>query len=176
MSAKLKNSHPSVGTVIGKYVVIESGIKNNGRYCARVRCECGRENIVKEHHLLRPSTAGCKRCSQKTDPLEVRFWSKVAIGSPGECWEWKAARLKSGGYGAFMIDGVTHRANRVAWELSNGQRLPTGMFACHRCDNPPCCNPLHLFAGTPKDNTDDKDRKQRGRNQCGPWMRKMPIA
>jgi hypothetical protein len=95
----------------------------------------------------------------------------VAIGAPDECWNWTGAKLKSGGYGAFRLDGLTLRAPRVAWALTHGGESPGQLFVCHRCDNPPCCNPRHLFLGTAKDNTDDKDRKGRGRNQVGPWRR-----
>lgn len=97
-----------------------------------------------------------------------RFWSKVDKG-PG-CWTWTGA-TQNYGYGAVTIHGLTRRAHRVSWELAHGP-IPDGLHVCHRCDNPPCVNPDHLFLGTAQDNVDDKDAKGRGRNQVGPWVRR----
>jgi hypothetical protein len=92
--------------------------------------------------------------------LEERFWSKVKIGRPDDCWEWQASRTKKG-YGSF---GITSRkvvgAHRIAWELTNGS-IPEGLEVLHSCDNPPCCNPAHLFLGTKKDNRIDCVNKNR---------------
>lgn len=56
--------------------------------------------------------------------------------------------------------GVVWNANRYSWALHNGP-IPEGKIVCHDCDNPPCCNPKHLWVGTHKDNADDRDRKGR---------------
>ena len=53
------------------------------------------------------------------------------------------------------------KAHRFSWELYNAKEIPKGMCVLHRCDNPPCCNPDHLFIGTMKDNTQDMMRKER---------------
>ena len=89
-----------------------------------------------------------------------RFWSKVSIKSADECWEWKAGRLPFG-YGQIFMHGKAQRAPRLALVLS-GITVPKGAFVCHHCDNPPCCNPAHLFIGTNKDNALDMCAK--GRN------------
>lgn len=94
-------------------------------------------------------------------PLAVRFWSKVDKRGPDECWPWQAApRKKSEGYGAFWLDGRHQPATRVAWILTNGE-FPKGKQVLHHCDNPPCCNPAHLFLGTNLENNADKVAKNR---------------
>lgn len=89
------------------------------------------------------------------------FWKSVDKKSVIECWEWKGARLKLG-YGRFRSAGKFVQAHRFSYALHAGH-IPVGMCVCHRCDNPPCCNPAHLFLGTKKDNADDRDKK--GRNK-----------
>jgi len=92
------------------------------------------------------------------------FWKKV-IKKDG-CWEWAACTNESG-YGIFHTGKKTDRAHRVSWILTNGE-IPSGLFVCHKCDNPPCTNPDHLFLGTNKDNVDDMIAK--GRNSKPPMM------
>jgi hypothetical protein len=91
--------------------------------------------------------------------LEERFWSRVAVQDPMGCWVWQGGTCE--GYGMLRTEGsVVDRAHRVSWRLTHGS-IPDGLCVLHRCDNPPCVNPAHLFLGTRADNNEDKKRKGR---------------
>jgi len=94
---------------------------------------------------------------------KMRFWSKVDIRSPDECWEWQASVFGSG-YGRFRIASyVIASANRVALIIHTGQDH-LHLFALHECDNPRCCNPHHLYWGTHSDNMKDAVARKRRRS------------
>jgi hypothetical protein len=97
--------------------------------------------------------------------IEVRLWSKINIKSKSECWEWIAGK-DSYGYGQITINSIKILSHRLVWKLSFGD-IPEGMCVLHKCDNPACCNPSHLFLGTHQDNMKDRDRKNRQYNRCG---------
>lgn len=104
-----------------------------------------------------------------TTSLEQRFWSKVQ--KTDECWLWLGA--KSRGYGMIRIGGMAEKkaASRVSWMLHFGP-IPEGMHVLHKCDNPQCTNPKHLFLGTHADNMRDKTAK--GRNgHTEEWLQKI---
>ena len=90
------------------------------------------------------------------------FWAKVdRSGGPGACWPWLAA--KTLGYGSFWNGTRVVRAHTYAWVLANGPMPEGRSFGCHKCDNPPCCNPAHIFPGTNAENQADSRAKGRSR-------------
>ncbi len=97
-----------------------------------------------------------------SDEDAERFWSKVTILLEDECWPWKAKSKKRRGYGQFKWNGKQLAASRMAYALTHAS-APAGILVMHTCDNPPCCNPLHLILGTHKDNTQDMLLKGRSK-------------
>jgi len=94
--------------------------------------------------------------SQRKQDFATRFWSKVdQSGGPDACWPFNGAKHKFG-YGMFQVStGRCDGAHRVAYRLTYGS-IPEGLLIRHHCDNPSCCNPIHLLPGTYADNMQDK--------------------
>jgi len=94
----------------------------------------------------------------------ARFWAKVHVGKPTQCWPWAGAHSDAG-YGRFRVNGKLTLSHHFAWEIVNGP-LPHkdsyhGTVLRHSCDNPTCCNWRHLKPGTQRDNVQDMDIKGR---------------
>ena len=112
--------------------------------------------------------------SRKKRPLAERFWEKVIKGAhESSCWSWDGAKT---GFGYGVIGtGIAKRmdgAHRVSWQLHYGD-IPAGSLICHTCDNPECCNPLHLFVGSYSDNM--QDCKAKGRFSKPPISKRKGV-
>jgi hypothetical protein len=161
------------GKKFGRYAVI-SRIEGLSRNVAMWHCvcDCGSSRAVSSASLRNGSAKSCgclarerssERIKARTRPLAERFWAKVTKHEDASrCWSWTAAKTPKG-YGVIGSGG--HRspntlAHRVSWEIANGS-IPDGLFVLHRCDNPECTNPAHLFLGTNDDNIADMRAKNR---------------
>jgi hypothetical protein len=134
-------------------------------------CECGCGQpapIAKQTNTITGEVKGQpKRFVQYHAPRLKRtslddFWKRVDVRGEDECWEWRLSKSKDG-YGFSCVGGKIQLASRLAFTLSGGALTEEKPYVCHKCDNPSCCNPNHLFAGSQKDNMHDMIQKGRAR-------------
>lgn len=110
-------------------------------------------------------------------PFLTRFWKRIDVRGPDECWPWTGAHNPYG-YGVLQTRALRGSgrvawavAHRLSWELANALPAPEELEVCHACDNPPCVNPNHLWLGTHQDNMNDAVKKGR---MHGPVMHPRP--
>lgn len=107
--------------------------------------------------------------------LKQRFMEKVVKGQDEDsCWLWQGA-VDGSGYGVIKANGTQQQAHRVAYQymVNGGKPIPPGMFICHRCDEPSCVNPKHLWLGTHQDNMADRNNKGRQASKLNPAQVKL---
>ncbi len=165
------------------------GHKNVWRYTSNAICvQCDNEVLAPRRrerkrtlYVPKPVMGACGHCDKKYEKtnnanrycsMECRFWSKVDKRAADECWPWTGS-CGGEGHGHFRLGDTretsfTVNAHRLSFEMHSGVPLSEmtpkrwgDLFVCHTCDNPPCCNPRHLYLGTHY--TNQRDRVDRGR-------------
>lgn len=96
--------------------------------------------------------------------LRCRLLSRVKKDPDSECWIWNSNVDRDSGYGYFQFNKVKYTAHRASYELFVGKILPD-FIICHTCDNKTCVNPVHLWQGTPRENSVDYVVKQKRRKE-----------
>lgn len=144
------------------WTILGDAARHKGHRMLRVRCGCGLERDIRAVHVETRVSSRCEACRIKTKRkrAESERPSKTVRTVSG-CLEWTGKRTRAG-YGVFVVNGKEFYAHRDALERKLGRELVAGECACHHCDNPPCVDPDHLFAGTQADNARDMWKKGRG--------------
>ena len=146
----------SVNELLRKKRLIATKIKENNQVFYLVELEHISLYLATQHKGKLGNTAWKARKFPPSN-LSVRLWQKIAIAGTDDCWLWTAYRDRRG-YGKIGNNGSSYLAHRIVFRLVNGD-FPEHLKVCHRCDNPSCCNPNHLFLATQYDNVQDRHLK-----------------
>lgn len=122
-------------------------------------CDCGNKKSICKYDVLKKTKPirSCG-CTYKLS-MESILNKYIKIENNG-CWNWIGWKDRKG-YGQAHFQSKRFFSHRLSWIFYKGE-IPIGLYVCHKCDNPSCCNPDHLFLGTQKDNIQDMMKKGRG--------------
>ncbi len=144
-------------------------------------CECGcgepapiaRQTETRSGHVIgKPMRFIYGHCGRVQPKLADDFWASVQRSDNASCWPWLKSTQRSG-YGRLAFKGSRMGSHQIAWILVNGP-IGNGLCVLHKCDNPTCCNPSHLFLGTNNDNI--ADRMAKGRSVVGSKHKKSKLT
>lgn len=146
------------GQTFGRLTVERAIESRKGQWWWECKCSCG-TRMEASTHSLRSKTGGKScGCTRRTD-VNHSFWSRLERNKATGCWEWQGGTTTFG-YGAVGFGTKFYTTHRLAYQLCCGD-IPDGLFVLHKCDNPKCCHPAHLYAGTPRDNMIDVAKRGR---------------
>ncbi len=162
------------GKRFGKLTVVErAGSTKRYNKIWKCQCDCGNINFVITNSLTRGNTRSCGCLTYKERPykfdenyinnVKERFKKHFIIEN--DCWIWSKTK-NNFGYGVVSFKGKKEKAHRISYEIFK-EPIPKGMYVLHRCDEPRCVNPDHLWLGTQGDNMRDMHKKKRH----SPWKK-----
>lgn len=125
-----------------------------------LECLGGSKPQKRQNHQEKTGSSEVVHANFPNSDIE-KFFGRVLFGELDECWLWQGARHPRG-YGQIWTNGKLMYAHRFSYILENGP-IAKGQVVCHKCDNPPCCNPNHLFSGTQIENLEDAFKKGRAK-------------
>lgn len=178
MANRTKPPRIASGQRYGRLTAVKFFDRGTHGHRWKFACECGTSDFIcyaSKVRLGRTSSCGCIKAEIKSGRPHLvadRIRKNTEVNQKTGCWEWTASKTSSG-YGKIFVVGRLRAAHRVSYELRHGP-IQDGMHVLHRCDNPSCINPDHLFLGTDADNAADKVAK--GRQPRGSWHYKAKIS
>lgn len=162
-ASKKTKKCPRCEKVLDRVLNFKERYNRTSSYCN----ECAKGYASEKHLEKMKSRIGIPRKRRELLVVtpEVLFSKTDGNGDPEACWNWLMAK-NGKGYGRTCSNGKSHYTHRLSWELINGE-IKDGLFVLHRCDNPSCINPSHLFLGTQKQNLEDMHAKGRNAQPTG---------